>query len=225
MKTLNRSVGIILQVIPFQDHHRIVTFYTPEWGMIKLIVKFAHSKKNAVPLDPLNLIEVVFKQGKNDLHTVVSTTILDVQLKLREDYATLHTAMEMLAALLKSQMPQKSSPVLFSLLLYYLNYLPLSSSKKAFSTSFRLKILRHDGLMVVKHLCSACNIPFKEGGVERGEFFCETHLSSDSVRFSEEEMSSLHELTLSRSLTHLNQTSVSPAFETKITHMFDTLIG
>jgi DNA repair protein RecO (recombination protein O) len=220
-----RTVGIVLQVVPFQDYHQIVTLYSPEWGIIKLISKFAKTKNSSFRTEPLNLIEVIYKQGKSDLYQAINTTLLDTQLKLRERFDTLNASMEMILALLKSQMAQKPSPVLFSLLLHYLDYLPKVSSPDAFTASFRLKILRHDGLVAAEKKCSTCSTPLQEGGMEGGELFCMDHLSKDALAFSRDEMYTLQELALSRSLIHLNELKLSPILQKKIQTLFEMLIA
>lgn len=222
-ESMHQTIGIVLQTIPFQDHHRIVSLYSPDWGVIPLMVKFAKSKKQASPFEPLNLLEVIFKQGRGNLLQSVAATLLDSQLKLRSSFGVLNAALDMLAALKNSQMDHKPSPILFSLLLHYLNFLPRSLNPNAFSASFKLKILRHDGLMAIQEVCSLCNKPLNDGGIVQGEFFCMEHLSSREFIFSGEERILLSNLTLNRSLIALNELSLSPEFAEKIRILFETL--
>lgn len=221
---MHPTIGIILHVIPFQDHHQIATLFSPEWGVIKTIFKYSKRGKSAVPIEPLNILEVILKKGKSELFQVLNASLIDSQTKLRTSFATLSAALEMLSALLKSQMVQKPAPILFSLLTHYLKSLPSAPSPQTMAASFKLKILRHDGLLAVQEKCSLCEGGLKAGGIDAGEFYCLEHLPFTTHTFSEEELGSLMTLSSSRSLTHLHQLTLSPILEKKIGLLFEGLL-
>lgn len=219
---MHQTIGIVLQVIPFQDYHQIVSLYSPDRGLIKLIFKYSR-KKNAI--EPLQLLEVIFKEGRGDLLQEVNFTLLDSHLKLRESFNILNAALEILKALKSSQMDQKASPILFSLLLHYLNFLPKALTPATLSASFMLKILRHDGLMAFQNACSTCHKPLKEGGIIQGEFFCSEHTNHTEAAFNESEFQALKELALSRSMILLDQVAFTADLERKIRFLFEGLVA
>jgi len=221
---MHPTIGLVLQVIPFQDNHQIATLFSPEWGVIKVIFKYARKGKDALPIEPLNIIEVILKKGRSDLFQSQNASLIDSQPKLRTRFETLNAALGMLASLLKSQMAQKPSPILFSLLMHYLKSLPTAPSPQTIAASFKLKILRHDGLLEVQQCCSVCGSSLKEGGIDAGEFYCLDHLPFNTHTFSEEELGLLTALSSSRSLIHLNQLALSPILEEKIGRLFEGLV-
>lgn len=218
------AVGIVLKVIPFQDYHQILTLYTPDLGIIKLLHKFALSKKSPFHAEPLNFIEVIFTKGRSDLFQIANISLLDANLKLREEFSTLNASLEMAAALLKSQMDHKSTPLLFSLFLHYLEQLSKTSSPEVFLASFKLKILRHEGLLSFEKRCATCGAEVLNGGISQGELYCQDHSPIDALAFLKEEMQTIYELALSRSLIHLNDLKLSTILQKKIQTLFEVLI-
>lgn len=221
----SKVYGIVLQVTPFQDYHQIVTLFTPDQGVIKLISKFALTKKSSLRLEPLIVVEVIYKKGRNELLLLINASTLETNIKLRDNFDTLNSALEMISAIFKSQMPHKSSPVLFSLLLRYLQYLPKTTSPETLVASFRLKILRYEGLFSAEKICANCQMPLIDGGYWLGEAYCHKHFPNSSINLSNEETNLLSELIFSRSFICLNALKISSVLQKKIQTLFDTLLA
>lgn len=140
--TEEKKEAICLTTIPYLEKAQILKVFTKESGLISLIVK----KKSLLSFSPFCLAEWVVKKGKGDLYLAIDATSLDSYLELRKSYATLQAAGKIAQSLLRSQMPQKPSPLLYKLLFSYFQKLKTSSNGKALAASFMLKLLIHEGL-------------------------------------------------------------------------------
>ncbi len=143
--------GVVAHALPFQEYDRILTVFTPGNGLIKLFVKGAFSQKKGQGSStaPLTQIEATCTKGRSELYNCRELDVLNSHLKLRQNLATLDAACDMLQTVLATQMPGKASPDLYQLFLAYLTRLPEASNPLAISTSFRLKTLRHEGLLAL----------------------------------------------------------------------------
>lgn len=144
-----RTEGVILQTINFQDYDQIISLFTENEGIIKLVVKGArHSKRHqGANIAPLAHAEVVYAKGRSELYQCREITILHPHLNLRNNLPVLTAACDMLQALLSSQQVHEPAPALYALLNYYLDKISAINDPHIFSASFRLKILRHEGLL------------------------------------------------------------------------------
>ncbi len=144
-----RVEGLIIREIPFQDYDRILSLFTPTEGLIKLFVKGSGRVKegNSHRTAPLNIVEVVYTQGRTELYPCREITVINNQLQLRKNLSVLESACDMLQTILSTQLPGKSAPELYQLLLIYLRKLPEVGNPNILSTSFRLKTLRYEGLL------------------------------------------------------------------------------
>lgn len=192
-----RTEGIILQATKFQDFDQIVTLFTPEEGILRFMVKGALNPKlgKAALTAPLSRAEFIYSQGKSELYPCREISMLNSHLNLRENVLIMEAAFDFLQAIRATQLPHKAAPDLYKLLLIYLEKLPLIPDPKVLSTSFRLKTLRHEGL-----------------------------LNLSTTPFSEEERSFLDTLANSRSFNQLAALSVTPVLWQKVRRFFDDLL-
>src|SRR5581483_3573775 len=118
-------------------------------GIIKLYVKGAYlkQKNNGATSNPLNLVEVIYKKTKSEMYSCYDIQILESHLSLRQSLITLECACDMLQTVILTQFPGKPAPKLYALLLIYLKKLSIVTDPMLFSTSFRLKTLKHEGLL------------------------------------------------------------------------------
>jgi len=143
----NKCEGIVLKSYAFKETERILHLFTPDQGIIHLIVKHLSPKKpQRVNLaTPLCQGQYLYRQGKSDLYSFIDGSILDMHLPLRQSLEKLTIGGKMLQAIHDSQMPEKPAPKLYQLLSAYLKKLPLAPV--AIWTSFQLKLLKHEGLI------------------------------------------------------------------------------
>lgn len=146
---MGKTEAIVLKTSPYGDYNQIVTFYTQDFGLLKCAAKHSRSPKNKLSslLAPFNELEIYFLLRDRDLETIQSAQLVNPNLPLRHSLETLSAASLCTEALLKTQMPGKSSPLLYALLKKYLELVPEAKSPEAVSASFILKLLKHEGLL------------------------------------------------------------------------------
>lgn len=220
----NRVVGIVVQSMPFQDRHQIISLFSAEWGLMRIIIKYAYAKKNSIAVEPLNLVEICLKESKSDLFQATNVSRLNTYSNLRSSYAILTSSLDLLASIVKSQVYHKPSPILFSLLIRYLDYMPHARSPERLRMSFKLKVLRHDGWLAIEDACSLCQQALIEFKVSMGQFFCHAHAPSPSLSLSSPDVEQIKNLALSLSFSQIDGDFPSSALEEKINSLFAEII-
>lgn len=180
-----KTEGIVLKVVPFKENDRILSLFTPDFGVMSLYVRSLSNKKSALAnlTTPLCRGEFVFRIGRSELYRFVDGTILDLHLGVRRSYAHLECAGKMVQAILKSQMSGKRSKKLYQLLSSYLKHLSKSSFPETFWASFALKLLKHEGLLFLDDLCLSCRKE-KASSLYDGESQCSQCSDPMSLSFS-----------------------------------------
>ncbi len=158
--TVERSEGIIIATHPFRDYDRLVTLFTPERGIIRLLKKGSQNKTLA--LSPLVHIECTYFIGKSDLFVCRETTILHHFLSLRASLKTLEAACEMLRAIRLTQAPEKEASPLFAKLLDALHRLPKAPNPEQETAHFYLNVLKHEGLLEDEELLQQQSHPYSK---------------------------------------------------------------
>lgn len=204
--------GIVLKSIPFRECDRILHLFTAEKGVIALFAKRISTK---CPLK-INLTsslcraKFIFQKRRSDLYYLIDGTIIDLHLGLRRSYTHLQVGGKMLQLIFTSQMPGKSVPSLYALLVAYLQQLSNFSDPTSLWASFQLKLLRHEGLLSLHTICSSC---FKERAscITQGESRCEKCGDRSSPHFSRDEWGTLLHLSCARKFETLRDLQVSSA--------------
>jgi DNA repair protein RecO (recombination protein O) len=148
MQTFKKTEGVVLKRIPFQEHDLILTLFSQDQGIIKCIAKGANRPKcrYAALLDPLTRLEFLYREGRGELWKCSEMTALNHRLALRQNFAQLTAACDMGKALLTSQLLYAPAAELYALFNAYLEHLPLFQEPDVLALSFRLKLLRHEGI-------------------------------------------------------------------------------
>jgi DNA repair protein RecO (recombination protein O) len=176
-ETFHRTEGIILRIFPFRDYDQILVLFTQDAGIIKLIYKGSRSKKRGVQgiCMPLTRVEVVFKEKQSELFVCQEMALLDSYRSLRKQLAYLEAGCDLLQLLYTTQLVGKPAPQLYALLKFYLEKIPYSHPE-LLTTSFRLKLLKHEGLITFPLQCGQCQeILLTEAYFHQGELFCHAH--------------------------------------------------
>lgn len=149
MKKTHRTEGIILQKFAFQDYDEIITVFSQDFGMMKLMVRGARktNKGREGTTAPLMLAEFVFSQGKGDLWTSWEIHPLHPHHPLRTRLDSLQAAGTCVQTLLRTQGLHQATPALYALLKAFLKKLSTAAHPPALAASFLLKTLKHDGLL------------------------------------------------------------------------------
>lgn len=206
-----KAQGVVLRAFDYKDRQRIITLFTQEAGVISLIIK-GISKKSYRTLalsTPLSEVEVLFTKGRSELFRFVDGTLLNEHLFLRQQYAFLQTAGVLAQAILQSQLPGKPSPALYQLFLAFLKQVPNFKNPLALLCSFRLKLLKHEGLIALSAQCAHCSAN-PAYFLLHGETVCAAHETPDALRFTPEEWEVLSLLENAPQFSTLHSISLPP---------------
>lgn len=225
MNSICQTEGIVLQSFPFQDYDQILTLYSAQYGILKLIVKGARSSKRRLEMacSPLSRVECIYREGKGDIYTCREIRLLDGLLALRQNLELLESACELVNVIQHSQWPGKPSAALYDLLKRFLEYLPQARFPASLSMSFRLKVLKHEGLFPIPSQCTECGSLVSAFHLLGGENFCGYHAPKEALHFEPIETKHLETLTTSRSLKELDIPLLHPHFKTKVEILFSAL--
>lgn len=213
--------------MPFQDYDLILTLFTAEEGVIKLIIKRAlFPKKNgsSIPV-PLTLVECIYAKGRGELYKCHEISLLHAHLRIRDNLSTLEAACDMIQSILMCQPLHSPAPELYFLFKTYLEKLPLGADARAFITSFNLKILRHEGLMEIAPNCSICSCALTVHYLSLGEIFCQTHRPIQYQILSEEDMAYLLQLAHCTAFSQLVPIKLTDEFYEKMRLFFKERIA
>jgi len=188
------SYGIILQTLNFSDFDQIVTVFTENEGVIKFFAKGANALKNGLKSSCLTCAEFVYVIGKSELYLLREMLPKQHYLNLRNNFKNLNTACECLKAILETQLVHKPAPLLYQLLIAYLDKIPNFPNHEALEASFYLKILYHEGVLDL----------------------------NASHFFSQDELDLVAQLATKSSFAKLNDLNVSKEFNQKIKLFFRT---
>lgn len=222
-----RCEGVILQALNFQDYDRIVTVFSLEEGLIKLIIKGANrsSQRSSNYTNPFTRAEFVYSKGKSEIYKNVELSLINQHLHLRQSLQTLEAASDIAQAVLKSQLLHTPAPDLYKLLVWCLEKMPLMIDPYLLAACFRLKLLRHDGLLNISATCASCAEPLEIYYLAAGETFCSAHVPSQGVRLNSEELVQVFHLAHFGSLSEISAQKIPPPLREKVACLFQDLIS
>lgn len=219
--------GIVIKAIPFKDHDRILTVFTSEQGLVKLLIKGAESprQKLSSATSPLTLAEFVFYPGKGDISFCREVTPINHYLFLRENYSVLDASSEMLNSIYRSQWGEKNTHQLYALLLVYLKHIKEAVNPYTVSSSFLLKTMRHEGLLHLSDTCHVCLKALDSWHLFQGDTFCSQHSPPQAIQLTVDEALMLTTLATSRSLKEILTANVEASLRGKIQLLFQESIS
>jgi DNA repair protein RecO (recombination protein O) len=220
-----RTEGIILQTLNFQDFDQIATVFTP-MGLIKLIIKGAnHSRRNPSKPSPMALGEFVYTQGKSELFKCLEFSLTKQYSAIRTSLSALEAACDILHAIIESQLPHKPAPDLYHLILWTFGKLPSCIDPHALAVSFRLKILRHDGLIRLHTCCNVCGSRLIRAYVASGETLCQKDAPPHHLLLELNELEVLCSLLDFRVFSEIAGIQISSTLRDKIKRLFSDLLN
>ncbi len=145
---VTRLEGIVLQVVKYGEQDLIITVFSAEQGLLKMFLAggLARKSKNRLPMEPLTQAEFICACGRGELLRCREVTVQNQFRYLRESYALLEAAGQLVDVVLKSQWAGKPAPAMYALFNLYLTRLKEFVDPQAAVSSLRLKIMRHEGL-------------------------------------------------------------------------------
>lgn len=150
--SVEKSEGIVLRSIDYQDKQKIITLFTPEAGLMSLFMRRI-SPRNLALLSlatPFSQAEFHYTKGRSDLYGFRDGTLIEGNLHLRGSLSHLQTAGELVQTILLSQLPGKPAPALYALLTTYIKHIPQFEDPSPLIASFYLKVLHHEGLLCLE---------------------------------------------------------------------------
>jgi hypothetical protein len=142
-----KTEGVILQTIPYQEHHRIAYVFTQDMGMISLLIPGVSKPKLLALITPLTQLELVCRKKKSELFFLKEGYLVENYYFLRASWNLLQSAGKLGTVILKSQMPEKKAPKLYQLLTSCLKQLPRFQEPSTLLLLFYLKFLMHEGMI------------------------------------------------------------------------------
>ena len=220
---ISRIEGVVIKTAPFQDYDRILTVFSPERGLVKLIVKGAESSKRKLSAiaAPFTRAEFIYRSGKGEIAFCREVSPINQYLFLRENYSVLDASSEILNSIYRSQWTEKSAHELYSLLIVYLDHIKEAVNPYSVSSSFLLKTMKHEGLLHLCDVCQVCQKSLQSWHLFQGNTFCSVHSPLHAVQLEFEEAHMLARLAASRSLKEILTASPEDSLREKVKLLFD----
>jgi DNA repair protein RecO len=210
-----KSQGILLQVIPFLGKGRVFKVFMNDAGLITLMAK----KPSHALFSPFCIAEWIYRKKQSEMVALTEGSLIDSLLDLRQSYAALTAAGSMAKDLLRTQLPEKPSPGLYSLLSSYFKKIVVFEHPSVLAASFRVKLLLHEGLLALQTICAHCDQ--EASFLAQGESVCPAHISPFAIGFSPAEWQILHRLAFARQFSLLQEIDGAPALNEKISALFE----
>ena len=216
--SLEKSEAFVLKVVRFRARDQVVTVFSREKGLFSLFA--AGSKKRGL-LEPLMHVELICIPAKGELVKLHDVTTLDTKRPLRQHFRKLQAASAMLNALSSSQLPYKTSPLLYRSLEVHLKKLEEAEDPEILLISFLIKLLKHDSFLRITPTCARCRAT--PSCIEQGEAVCESHSFIDSFLFTIEEMQCLQLLFDLRNFEELQKLDSPKELCHKVRRLFNQM--
>lgn len=218
--------GLILDTQESGEHHLTATLFSPEKGVVKVLGRYARAKRSSLKglLAPFHVVELHVLSSSRGFPLITSGTLVRSFSNLRESLSLLNAGCKLQKAILDSQFEGKPSPLLYGLLLKYLEALP-SSPPENMVSSFLLKLLRHEGLLRLEPFCGVCHEELKVFAFEDGVVKCPKDAQHKERIFSQEESEVILALGLTTSLHLLQQLGMPQGLEKKIETLFSQTLN
>ena len=137
--------GLVLASLDYREKEKILRIYTKEKGKLSLIIR--QKPGNHLLTTPLSEGEFIFNRQRGNLHSVKDASLINPRLHLRKTLSILKSAGAFLQVVIHSQLDEKPTPCLYELLTSYLDHLPKSPNHALLIASFKLKLLKYEGLI------------------------------------------------------------------------------
>ena len=219
-----RTEGIILRAIPFRDYDHILTLFTPDAGVMKLLVHGSRSKRRGVQglCIPLTKVEAVYREKGGEIFSCQEIVLLESYAHLRTELSRLEAACDLLHAVCCSQLEGKPAPCLYALLCFFLERISHALFPTSLAVCFRLKLLKHDGLAAFPFRCSACGqLLLTEAYTRHSEGWCMNHRPSGSSAWSQKSLELIYRFVASQSYREICAEEVSSELHIQVSRFFD----
>ncbi|MFO0752256.1 MAG: DNA repair protein RecO [Thermodesulfovibrionales bacterium] len=156
---LKRAKGIVLRSTVFGEADLIVTYLTPEYGLLKAFAKSPRKVKSRFgsSLEPLTYARISFL-GKEEstLPRLTQSDIIRPFHALREDFRTFLSLSELLELNLSFLAERDPHPDIFTLLLTTLSKFEVNGGSALLYLYYKIKFLEMAGYSPKLDVCGAC---------------------------------------------------------------------
>lgn len=160
MQRIQKTEGIIIKCKDFTDTSQLVTFFTKDFGKLKVVAKGsrAKSKKFKGKMDLFIESEIIFyRKTRTELHTLSECSIIDTHSQIRSDFdhvATASYVSELLEVSVGVEDPIKG---LYELVKDVFGWLQEEKDLQWVRNVFEIKLLQLLGHLPQMQLCGKCN--------------------------------------------------------------------
>jgi DNA repair protein RecO (recombination protein O) len=173
---LTRTEGIVLRTIPYGEADLIVTYLTPDFGILKVFAKSPRKIKSRFgsSLEPLTHSRISF-WGREDapLPRLTQSDILNSFQSLREKFSCFLKISELLELMLSFLPERDVNKKVYTLLLNTLRMLPELQNVTLLLTSFKIKFLHLVGFAPKLDACGRCGTRGYSFYLAQGSIMCE----------------------------------------------------
>ena len=203
MSELIKNEALILHSIRWHESSKIVTLYTRQQGMLKVIARGALRPKSpfAGRLESLNYIRCVISQKESrELQIITQVDMLDPFLKLKTNLNRLPYALAVAELIKKIFERGHKDEIFFDFLIQTFRAFSKSDQPKIVFWYFLLKFISFLGFKPDFSKCTLCGqTEFKEGGwfvFKNGALYCKNCVGSAgiSTRLNQETIKFLRKL-------------------------------
>jgi DNA repair protein RecO (recombination protein O) len=138
--------GVILHMIPYRNYDQILTVFTSQQGVLKFFCKKGKGQRYM----PLTRAEFAYREKKSELFACEEISIVDSYVQLRNQFVHLQAGCDLIRTVSASQVVGKAAPLVYQLLIFYLDKIPNVADAWTLALSFRLKILKHEGMLNIE---------------------------------------------------------------------------
>jgi DNA repair protein RecO (recombination protein O) len=176
---LRRTEGIVLRTIPFGEADLIVTYLTPDFGIIKLFAKSPRKIKSRFgsSLEPLTHSNISF-WGKEDtaLPRLTQSDILHPFQSIRDSLECFLKVTQLIELTLAFMPERDVNKKVYTLLLDTLNEIDPAgvAGKNPLTNHYRIKLLHFVGFAPKLDACGRCGKGGYSFYISHGSVMCET---------------------------------------------------
>jgi DNA repair protein RecO (recombination protein O) len=154
-----KSVAVCIGTSDYSESSQIVTFFTRDFGILRLIFKGALRKWRAFksPVTLLSLYEIVFSPHRRGLHILADAALLESFQPLASELEKYYCALAMLDVI-RTQKEEDADAGLFDLFLSSLRCVSKARYTYSLAFLFILKALSHLGFEPSFDSCAKCGI-------------------------------------------------------------------
>jgi DNA repair protein RecO (recombination protein O) len=220
-----QAEGIILRAIPFRDHDQILSIFTQTVGVIKVLYRGSKTQKIQGICQPLTKVGVFYREKKGEIFHCQELTLVESLSFLRKELLYLEVACDLLQVILTSQLIGKAAPQLYALLCIYLKKIPQTFNPWTLTVSFRLKLLKHDGLAAFPFVCSECQQLLQIAAYTReSEGWCMNHQPLGSLVWQQNELQQVYRLVNCQNYREICTDEIPLLLRNKVARFFEECV-